>query len=421
MKKKRLSKKLLHQKECEEAYEDIRLIINFDEMNSVDEKIRACVMKGNEILTMICENADMIKIDLYDEASEFVDMTRSQWNEFAKLAYASVNGNVKDDVQDKVNEKILENLYGMNLRKSFIDTYVMGGVAILPKKDIYQYDFPKSDETFENEDFEKILINSTVIRQNLNKVLWPTFKKIAAAAELISGYKLDYKKFKDLVDWEHYKNGGYPSEKSKPKLWAIFDKFDYAYRLMREYNFTQINDLCAQFGLEVLVKEPSPTRNVFSESARIFANYEVVRPICEDARITMKMLEDEFGIFLTSEIFAIYDFSTRVIRRVVNWTEYLKEIGNPDYKIYTTKGVKDSFDYLVFDKKSFELYKDIVFDLGCDELIHPAGKTIPNDSVRMLSKKEIELLGEQGYYGNGEFNEMQIKNENLDNHIEENL
>ena len=403
MGKKKLSKKLAEMQAAEKAYEEADVLLKLSSMKTVNEKVRALVFAANEVLTQICENADKIKIDMYDEASEILPIDKPRWKEFAKLAYKVAQGDIKDSMIEKTHEKLHESLYISQLKKSFFDTYVMNGsTAMFVKKDDVPYDGLNNDNTFSDDDFEQLLLDAVNVRHYLNTVLWPAFKNFAQAAFYITKGELEYKHFKDLVDWEHYKNGGYPSEKSKPKLWAIFDKFDYSYRLMYKYGFNQINALKRQFGFEIELKKPSATRNSFSESGRILSKYEIVRPICEDSRIKMKMLEEELGIFLSSCHFAIYDQSTRVIRRVVLYPKYLDEIGNPKEKIYTTKGIKDSFDYLVLDDVSYPLYRELIHEINCDEVLHPDGQDKPNHSLRVITHNEKELLGELGYYGNGQ-------------------
>lgn len=401
MGKKKLAKKLAEMKASEEAYEKVKVLLHLERMQDVAEQVRALVFAANDVLTEICENADKIKINMYEDAADIIDIDKSSWKEFAKLAYKVAQGNIKDDLFEKTEDATHEKMYILGLRKSFINTYVKNGSeAVFIKKDEVPYEIPNT-ETFSNEDFESLLLDAVNVRHYINTVLWPTFKNFAMAAFYITKGKLTNKDFKNLVDWEHYKNGGYPTEKSKPKLWAIFDKFDYAYRLMNEYKFNQLDALKRQFGLIIDLKEPSATRNSFSESGRILSKYEIVKPICEDSRIKMKMLEDEHAIFLNSTYFAIYDVTTRVIRRIINYDKYLEEIEYPKEKLYTSLNVKESFDYLVLDDISFPLYRELISEIGCDDVLHPDGLDKPNHSLRVLSHNDIELLGEKGYYGNG--------------------
>ena len=403
MGKKKLAKKLAEMQAAEEAYNQANVLLKLDEIKTVPEKVRALVFAANEVLTQICENADKIKIDMFEEASDIIDIDKPRWKEFAKLAYKVAHGDIKESLIEKTHEKLHETLYVTQLKKSFFDTYVRdGATAKFVKKDEVSYNALDNENVFDSNEFEELLTDAVNVRHYLNTVLWPAFKNFGQAAFYITKGELEYKHFKDLVDWEHYKNGGYPSEKSKPKLWSIFDKFDYSYRLMHKYGFNQIDALKRQFGFEIELKQPSATRNSFSESGRTLSKYEIVRPICEDSRIKMKMLEEELGIFLSPTHFAIYDQSTRVIRRVINYTQYLDEIGNPNEKIYTTKGIKDSFDYLVLDDVSYPLYRELIHDIGCDEVLHPDGQDKPNHSLRVITHNEEELLGELGYYGNGQ-------------------
>ena len=63
------------------------------------------------------------------------------------------------------------------------------------------------------------------------------------------------------IDWEHYKEGGYPTPTTPAKLWSIFDKYNNAIRLMEKYEFTQQKDLNKEFGLNVELGNPSPIKH----------------------------------------------------------------------------------------------------------------------------------------------------------------
>lgn len=402
MARKKLAKKLEEMQRAEEAYEKINVVLRLSEMKTVDEKVRACVFAANEVLAEICTNADKIKIDMWEKANDIVEISKPQWKDFAHLAYQLSNGTIKDNFFEKNEEKLHESLYVLNMRKSFYDTYVKEcGEAKFVHKDAVP-DLEDMDDRYTSEEFERILLDAVQVRTYLNKVLWPSFREFQLAAFYVTKGELDSKSFKDLVDWEHYKEGGYPNEKSKPWLWAIFDRFDRAYRLMDKYKFPQLQELVRQFGMNVEMKEPAASRNSYSASGRLFAKYEVVRPICLDSQSEMKMLNDELGIFLSPNHFAIFDKSTRVIRRIIEYPQYLAEIGNPTHKIFTSKGIKDNWDYLVLDDVSYPLYRKLIEEIGALELIHPDGQDKPNHSLRVLTHNELELLGEQGYYGNGQ-------------------
>ena len=110
-------------------------------------------------------------------------------------------------------------------------------------------------------EFEKIMEDSAKKREYINKILYGQYKKYAKAAEYITKLELNYGDFKKLVDWEHYKEGGYPAPTTPAKLWSIFDKYAHAMNLMTKYEFTQQNELNKEFGLDIKLMTPHPVKH----------------------------------------------------------------------------------------------------------------------------------------------------------------
>ena len=112
---------------------------------------------------------------------------------------------------------------------------------------------------YESEDFGEILEHSAKLREVLNLVLWKEYKNYAKAAEYITELELPYRDFKNLVDWQHYKDGGYPSPTSPSKIWAIFNKFNSAHRLLTKWGYENTsNELKKEFGLVINEVTPNP-------------------------------------------------------------------------------------------------------------------------------------------------------------------
>ena len=114
---------------------------------------------------------------------------------------------------------------------------------------------------YKSEEFEKIMEDSAKTRMYINDVLYKEYKKYAAAEEYITKLELNYGDFKNLVDWEHYKEGGYPTPTTPAKLWSIFNKYAHAMNLMSKYEFVQQNDLNKEFGLDVKLMTPQPVKH----------------------------------------------------------------------------------------------------------------------------------------------------------------
>lgn len=53
----------------------------------------------------------------------------------------------------------------------------------------------------------------------------------------------------------YYRNGGYPSEDSKPKLWSIINSFVYAVKTMKDLEIDYVNKELKRFGLDVTFNE----------------------------------------------------------------------------------------------------------------------------------------------------------------------
>ena len=66
---------------------------------------------------------------------------------------------------------------------------------------------------------------------------------------------------KVILDYEYYKEGGYPSPQTPAKLWSLFNKYNEAMRMMNRYGFTQQNSLNHEFGLNVELHEAHPVEH----------------------------------------------------------------------------------------------------------------------------------------------------------------
>lgn len=402
MAKKKLSKEQKLREKCAASYDAVMQMVGINPIDDdVPAQVRKLVFAANDILTEICQNADKIKIDLFEEVKEIVPIDVTRWKEFVDLSARTTNGTISDDTLQKYEDKFQESQYIINLRASFIKSYVQDGTeAKLPDKDTTER--PEVDMTYSNPDFEKLLIDATRVRIYLNQVLWPAFNQMREAAMHITDMKLQPWEFKDLVDWEHYKRGGYPNENSKPKLWSIFNRFDYALRLMEKYGFTQQNKLLKKFGLEVELEPAHATRDVFTEASDVLVGYTIYKPINQEARDAIHMLSDELVLSLCGMV-AIFDRDTRVIRRILPFDELVSpwyELGNEGVPI-TCEGVKDTGEWLVLDEVTWPMYIENAKDIGWVEILHPENHDYPNTSKRQLSPEEKAILGDDGYYGAG--------------------
>lgn len=385
---KKLSKKQRLLQQCEASYEIAKELLGLSITDDPKEQARKLVYAANDILTEICEKADHIKIDLFEEVEDLVPIDKARWTEFVSL---SARESVSEETLQKYEERFQESQYIINLRAMFINTRIRNGSeAQFPDKDRTEVQEVSESDTYSSEDFEKILESAVEVRRYINGTLWPSFRQLWEAAAHITKLALTYKEFKDLVDWEHYKRGGYPTENSKPKLWSIINRFDYALRLMKHFEFPQIDSLLRKFGLDIEVSDHHATIESFTDSSDILAKYKIYRPDSEDSRKEFKMLTDEFLIALDSDYMAIFDRDTRVIRTIITYSE--------NYGGITTERVKDSGEYLVLDEHTHKTLLPFFLKHEYREILHPQNITRPNTSKRVLTNEEVELLGEEGYY-----------------------
>lgn len=385
---KKLSKKQRLLQQCEASYEIAQELLGLSPTDDSKEQVRKLVFAANDILTEICQNADKIKIDLFEEVGDIVPIDKTRWTEFVSL---SARENVSEDILQKYEEKFQESQYIINLRAMFINTRIRNGSeAQFPDKDRTEVQEVSESDTYSSEEFDRILEDAVEVRRYINGTLWPSFRQLWEAAAHVTKLALTYKEFKDLVDWEHYRHGGYPNENSKPKLWSIINRFDYALRLMKYFEFPQIDTLLKKFGLDIEMSDHHATVESFTDSSDILARYTIYRPENEEARKSLRMLTDELLIRLTDGGMAIFDRDTRVIRAVITYS--------PEYGGITTERVRDSGEYLVLDEVTHKTLLPYFLKHDIRELLHPQNITVPNKSKRKLSDEEIELLGEGGYY-----------------------
>lgn len=394
---KKLDKKIKHQENCKVDYEVVETMLSLNEIADKNEKVRKIVFAANDILTEICQNADRIKIDMVDELNDEhkILITKGSFQEFVKLGHQVAYGKISDELHDNLLEQQMKSSYLMTLRKSFIDNYVLSNKDVeIPEKE--SVELPNAEEHSANDAFNDILKQGIEIRHYINSVLWPAFRQLSNAAEFVSGFELTAIDFKNLVDWEHYKEGGYPNEDSKPKLWSIFNKFDYAFRLMQKYEFPQNELLLKKFGLSVNAYTPHATRNAFSSTADRFIDYDIYMPKTKEQRVQLGMLECEAIIELTSKNIGVYDIETRVIRFICNEDEFFKPIGGKE-KLLKRYNVPDNFsELLAFDKTSIQYLTDEIKLLHESIIYDECLNGIPSESVRILDDEERAIVG--NYY-----------------------
>lgn len=224
----------------------------------INEQVHMLVDKCNELQGQICQYADSIKIDDLTKVQDITDIDKKTYLDFVNICALKNKDKLKEKAIAKFEGDFENRLFISNLRHSFLESYMSGYDLKITDEDNQEYK-PYSD--YKSEEFERIMEDSAKTRMFINDVLYKQYKKYAAAAEYITKLELNYGDFKKLVDWEHYKEGGYPTPTTPAKLWSIFDKYNNAIRLMEKYEFTQQKDLNKEFGLNVELGKPSPVKH----------------------------------------------------------------------------------------------------------------------------------------------------------------
>lgn len=224
----------------------------------INEQVHILVDKCNELQGQICQYADSIKIDDLAKVQDITDIDKKTYLDFVNICALKNKDKLKEKAIAKFEGDFENRLFISNLRHSFLESYMSGYDLKITDEDNQEYK-PYSD--YKSEEFERIMEDSAKTRMFINDVLYKQYKKYATAAEYITKLELNYGDFKKLVDWEHYKEGGYPTPTTPAKLWSIFDKYNNAIRLMEKYEFTQQKDLNKEFGLNVELGKPSPVKH----------------------------------------------------------------------------------------------------------------------------------------------------------------
>lgn len=236
---------------------------------SYDVKTKAHIIleAADKVQSSICALADSIKIDGFNEAKdilgeqimltkpfflELVEIRRKalfddsvEWSaskdkEVVKIEDGTKWAATMDATRKKVYEEAARNNGNI--------TRMLSNDAEI---DVNETDLPMIDLP---DEFVELLDSCAKTRQKINTELWPQMAKyhdcftVECEAE-------DWE-FHDIMRWWHYRKGGYPTEGSKPYLWAILDKFQYAFRQCNKYGLDFCEGYLERFGLDVQISGP---------------------------------------------------------------------------------------------------------------------------------------------------------------------
>jgi hypothetical protein len=229
----------------------------------VEEQVRMLVKACLPIQCEICQVADSIKIEDLTKVQDITDIDKKTYLDFVNICALKNKDKLKEKAIAKFEADFGNKLVIANLRHAFLESYMSGNDLKITDENNYEY---KPFPDYTSDVFEKIMEDSAKKRDYINSVLYGRYKKYAKAAEYITKMELTYGDFKNLVDWEYYKEGGYPTENSPARLWSIFNKYNEALRLMNKYGFTQQNELNHEFGLNVDLEDPHPVKHPWMKS-----------------------------------------------------------------------------------------------------------------------------------------------------------
>lgn len=239
------------QKMYEEVKEELGL------SGSVNDQVHALVDACDSIQGEIDKVNDSVRIDDLSKVQEITPIDRSTYLEFVNIMVTDNNGKMNDEKVDKFEQDFYQKLFITNLRHAFLNSYMKGDSIQITDDDNEKY---TPYGVFESTEFDKLIKDSASKKDYVNNVLKPRYRKYATVAKFITGDKMTTSEFKHLVNFQHYKNGGYPNASTPSHLWSVFNKFNQAYRLLANYGYTDVNaSLMHEFGLEVQTGESHPT------------------------------------------------------------------------------------------------------------------------------------------------------------------
>ena len=234
------------------------------EGKDIIEQIHILVDVADDLMCEICSTSDDIKINDFEKVKEFTSIDKKTYLDFVNICALKNNDALKEKAISKFEEDFAQRLLITNLRHSFLESYMNGDELKITDEDNEEY---KPFTDYKSDDFEQVMQDSAKKREYLNLVLWKKYKRIAKAAEYITKLELTYKDFKNLVDWQHYRDGGYPSPTSPSKIWAIFDRFNYAHRTLTKWGYENTaNELKKEFGLNISENIPNPMKHPWMEN-----------------------------------------------------------------------------------------------------------------------------------------------------------
>jgi hypothetical protein len=257
----------------EHAYHAIDELHGISALASVNEKVQAIIIQANSIMSSICECADEIKITNFNEVTENypdLGMPVNLWLELVHLRNLQLHTSLPDEVISKISMQILGGNNITALRESLITSLAKSNELTAPSTSDEKHIQYEADQILD-EEFRQLLDDSAKLRHKLDSELWPKLRTYGDAFSYVTGKP--WGSFKLLLDIWHYRQGGWPNDKTPPRFWSIVKRFKDAYSELDQYGFDMAKNWCSRFGLDIQTKQVSPTLMNFSDAGEAFGKY----------------------------------------------------------------------------------------------------------------------------------------------------
>ena len=262
-KKEKLSKEEKQRKKCQKCYDELKDRFNLENL-SVIEQVHVLVDQADSLMGEICAMSDDIKINDLAKAQQFTPIDKKTYLDFVYVCARKNDDKLKEKAIDQFEEDVNKRLFITNLRYSFLTSYMSGKDIKITDENNEEF---KPFTDYNSQEFDNIMQDSAKKRLYLNTILWPKYKTFGLAAIYATNMEMTYKDFKNLVDYQHYINGGYPSPTTPSKIWSIFDKFNYAYRLLDKWGYDDTKQgHNKEFGLDVKLNTPYPIEHAWMKT-----------------------------------------------------------------------------------------------------------------------------------------------------------
>lgn len=240
-------------KKYKQSYDAIKYQAGIAEHENESEKIRKIIILASESKTEFYRKSDEIKQDLFDDAKEYVpfeNSDRRQFMDIINIVARAEDGKDLNKIHDKFNESISRDVLINSTKKSVLDKYVMNPLTevVVPVDFSQEIILPEVEEEPSTE-FIDLIKRGVVSLQYIKDIIKPMLKTYEEAAIYVTGGKMTPKEYKTLLDWYHFRDGGYPTPTTKPKMWSLIYNFWVAYKTASTYGYTEFLDLLDGFGL----------------------------------------------------------------------------------------------------------------------------------------------------------------------------